>query len=100
MKYAVEMGSGAMICIPSFIKIGSGIQKFMGGDTQTHRRDGYRISLLQESRLKTIGTALFSCPFCEWLSTDYTAFYPRRQYSSQPVWFVICKHYLQTHFPS
>jgi hypothetical protein len=27
MKYAVEMGSGAMIYIPSFIKIGSGILK-------------------------------------------------------------------------
>jgi hypothetical protein len=26
MKYAVETGSGAMICIPSFIKICSGIQ--------------------------------------------------------------------------
>jgi hypothetical protein len=32
MKYAVEMGSGAMIYIPSFIKIGSGTQKLMGGD--------------------------------------------------------------------
>jgi hypothetical protein len=31
MKYAIEMGSGAMIYIPSFIKIGSGIQKMMGG---------------------------------------------------------------------
>jgi hypothetical protein len=30
MKYAIEMGSGAMICIPSFIKIGSGIQKLIG----------------------------------------------------------------------
>jgi hypothetical protein len=30
-KYAVEMGSGAMIYIPSFIKVGSSIQKFMGG---------------------------------------------------------------------
>jgi hypothetical protein len=29
MKYAVEMGSGAMIYIPSFIKIGSGIQKLI-----------------------------------------------------------------------
>jgi hypothetical protein len=29
MKYAVEMGSGAIIYIPSFIKIGSGIQKVM-----------------------------------------------------------------------
>jgi hypothetical protein len=37
MKYAVEMGSGAMIYIPSFIKIGSGIQKLIRGDTQTHR---------------------------------------------------------------
>jgi hypothetical protein len=37
MKYAAEMGSGAMICTPSFMKIGSGIQKLMGGytDTQT-----------------------------------------------------------------
>jgi hypothetical protein len=33
MKYAVEMDSGAMIYIPSLIKIGSGT----GGDTQTHR---------------------------------------------------------------
>jgi hypothetical protein len=36
MKYAVEMGSGAMIYIPSFIKIGSGIQKLIeGGFTGT-----------------------------------------------------------------
>jgi hypothetical protein len=34
MRYGVEMGSGAMIYIPSFIKIGSGIQKLIG-DTQT-----------------------------------------------------------------
>jgi hypothetical protein len=39
MKYAIEMGSGAMIYIPSFMKIGSGIHKLMIGgftDTQTH----------------------------------------------------------------
>jgi hypothetical protein len=35
MKYAAEMGSVAMIYIPSSIKIGSGIQKLTGGDTQT-----------------------------------------------------------------
>jgi hypothetical protein len=29
MKFVVEMGSGAVICIPSFIKTGSGIQKFI-----------------------------------------------------------------------
>jgi hypothetical protein len=31
MKYAVEMGSGVMIYIPSFIRTGSGIQKLIGG---------------------------------------------------------------------
>jgi hypothetical protein len=31
MKYAVETGSGALIYIPSFIKIGSGIRKLMRG---------------------------------------------------------------------
>jgi hypothetical protein len=48
MKCAVEMGSGAMINIPSFIKIGSGIQKLIGGGgyTDTHRLDGDLISLL------------------------------------------------------
>jgi hypothetical protein len=39
MKHAVEMGSGAMTYIQSFIKMGSGIQKLIrvGGytDTQT-----------------------------------------------------------------
>jgi hypothetical protein len=29
MRYAVEMGSGAMICTPSFIKIGSSVQKLI-----------------------------------------------------------------------
>jgi hypothetical protein len=53
MKCAVDMGSSAMIYIPSFIKIGSGIQKLIGGGTQTHRQLGDRRSLLYESRLKT-----------------------------------------------
>jgi hypothetical protein len=35
MKYAAEMGSGAMIHIQSFIKTGSDNQKLIGGDTQT-----------------------------------------------------------------
>jgi hypothetical protein len=42
MKYAVRMGSGGMIYIPSFIKISSGIQRFIRGDTQTHRQHGDR----------------------------------------------------------
>jgi hypothetical protein len=35
MKYAAERDSGAMIYIPSFIKIGSGIQKLMEGGGYT-----------------------------------------------------------------
>jgi hypothetical protein len=31
MKYAVEMGSGAMLYVPSFIKFGSAIQKLTRG---------------------------------------------------------------------
>jgi hypothetical protein len=45
--YAVEMGSGVMIYIPTFIKIGSGIQKLVEGTyTQTHRYIGDLLSLL------------------------------------------------------
>jgi hypothetical protein len=46
MKYAVEVGSGATIHIPSFIKTGWGIQKFMGGFTDTQKQHGNPISLL------------------------------------------------------
>jgi hypothetical protein len=45
MKYVVEMGSGAMINIPSFIKIGSDFQKLIRGDSQTNRELGDLISL-------------------------------------------------------
>jgi hypothetical protein len=38
-KYAVQMGSGAMIHIPSFIQIGSGFPKLIGRDTQIHRQE-------------------------------------------------------------
>jgi hypothetical protein len=39
------MGSGAMIYVPSFIKIGSGIHKLMGGGGR-YRQNGHLISLL------------------------------------------------------
>jgi hypothetical protein len=42
MKYAAEMGSSAMIYMPSFVKIGSAIQKLMEGGEQR----GESISLL------------------------------------------------------
>jgi hypothetical protein len=35
-SYAVEIDSCAVIYLPSFIKIGSGVQKLIGRDTQTH----------------------------------------------------------------
>jgi hypothetical protein len=31
IKYAVEMGPGVMICMPSFVKIGSGVQNLIRG---------------------------------------------------------------------
>jgi hypothetical protein len=37
MKYAVEMGSGAIIYITSFIEIGSGIRKLTRGYTYRAR---------------------------------------------------------------
>jgi hypothetical protein len=47
-KYAVEMGSVAIIYIPSFIQIGSGVQKFIGEwDTQTHRLYGDFVIMLK-----------------------------------------------------
>jgi hypothetical protein len=50
------MGSGAMIYIPGFIKIDSGIQNLMGGgDSQTHRQRGDFISLLLFFRIRKLG---------------------------------------------
>jgi hypothetical protein len=49
MEYDVETSSGAIRSISSFIKIGSGIQKLMGGrggSSQTHREHGDRVNLL------------------------------------------------------
>jgi hypothetical protein len=58
VNYTVEMASGGMTYIPSFIKIGSGVQT-LGRDacTDTHRQQDHLISLLlffqnKESRLK------------------------------------------------
>jgi hypothetical protein len=53
----------AMTYIPSFIKIGSAIKKFMREGGHTHRQHGDRISLLsffqnKKSRLKTSSTVL------------------------------------------
>jgi hypothetical protein len=37
MNYLVEMGSGAVIYVPGFIKIGSAVQTLIKGDSQTRR---------------------------------------------------------------
>jgi hypothetical protein len=43
MKYAIENGSGAMIQIKSFVKIGSGIQQLIEG---IHSHHGDCVSVL------------------------------------------------------
>jgi hypothetical protein len=55
MKYAVEMGSGAIIYIPNIRKIGSVIHKLIREDSQTHRQHGNIISLLLFFQNKEIG---------------------------------------------
>jgi hypothetical protein len=45
-ELCIEMGSGAMIYIPNFIKSGWGIEKVIGGNKQIHRQQGDLISLL------------------------------------------------------
>jgi hypothetical protein len=58
INYVIVLGSDAIIYIPNFVRIGSGSQKLIEGDTQTHRQHEECISLLlfpknKESRLKT-----------------------------------------------
>jgi hypothetical protein len=47
---AVEIGSGAVIYVPSLTKIGSGVQKLIGGYTDTHRQQRDLISPLYFSK--------------------------------------------------
>jgi hypothetical protein len=59
MKYGVKMGSGAMI------KIVSGFQSSLGGDSWTHRRHGDLISTFsfiknKKSRLKIHGSERYT----------------------------------------
>jgi hypothetical protein len=83
MKYPVQMASSGMMYIPSFINIGSAIQKLIRGiRIQTHRQQGDLISLLlflqnKESRLK-IRISLNQIPYfycCEtfavWITSPF-----------------------------
>jgi hypothetical protein len=51
------MGSGALIYVPSFIKNGSGVQKLIRGETQTHTHGQQRdlISLFYFFKIRKIG---------------------------------------------
>jgi Uri superfamily endonuclease len=50
------MGSGAVIYVPSFIKIGSGIQKLIGRiHRHTHRQQRDLISLLYFLKIRKLG---------------------------------------------
>jgi hypothetical protein len=56
------MNSGAVIYVPSFIKIGSGVQKLIGGDTETHKKKSHTngqqhdlISLLYFLQIRKVG---------------------------------------------
>jgi hypothetical protein len=50
------MGSGAVIYIPSFIKIDSGVQKLIGGiHTHTHTEQRDFISLLYYFKIRKVG---------------------------------------------
>jgi hypothetical protein len=45
------MGAGAIMYVRSLIKIGSGIQKLIRGDTQTHRQRDDLMSLTDSMEL-------------------------------------------------
>jgi hypothetical protein len=67
-KYSFEVGSGAIICIKSSVKIGSGIQKLTGGDLWSHRQHSDVISLLL--------VAILSLATCRMLVSYSADFYP------------------------
>jgi hypothetical protein len=48
------MGSGAVIYVPNFIKIGSGIQKLVGG-IHTHRQQRDLINLVHFKKIRKVG---------------------------------------------
>jgi hypothetical protein len=55
LNYAVEMGSGAVIYVPSFIMIGAGVQTLMGGGyTHTHGQQRDLISLLYFFKIRKV----------------------------------------------
>lgn len=54
MKYAAEMGSGAMVYVPRFMMIGSGIQKLIRR-LYTHTEHGGHIGLILFLQIEKVG---------------------------------------------
>jgi hypothetical protein len=52
MKDVIEMNTGAKIYTPS---LSSGVQKLIGGDTQTHRQHYHNIILLYFFKIRKVG---------------------------------------------
>jgi hypothetical protein len=73
MKYTIEMGSGAMIYIPSFIKIGSSIQKLIGG-IHRHRQQGDLIYLLLFFQNKESGQKVLTVTICTRLCLSHKVY--------------------------
>lgn len=46
MNHAVEVGSGVMMHVPSFMNTGSGIQQLMADGIHTHRQHADYLSLV------------------------------------------------------
>jgi hypothetical protein len=97
-----------MIYMPSFVKIGSAIQKFMG-DAQTHRQHGDGISLLYDwesrERLLTsvsVQVVLYNYVIpCEPISQDtplqrYVGTPPPEEQTKEQVGLLLCSAYFST----
>jgi hypothetical protein len=67
MKYTIEIGSGVMIHILSFMKTGSSIQKLIAGDTRTHRQQGDLISLFLFFKARRVGYKHMEYTACKFM---------------------------------
>jgi hypothetical protein len=64
MKHAFEIESCAMIYIPSFIKIVTGIQMLIRGDSQAHRQHGsYKPTFISKKCGMFDENRMFTCFF-------------------------------------
>jgi hypothetical protein len=54
-NYAFEIELGAMMYMPSSIKIGSGIQNLIGGYTYRHKQEAKLIILLSFFKIWNVG---------------------------------------------